>query len=118
MLHLQQLSKILIRLTLLLLLLQFAAPAFAHVGTSDGAIQEKNSYKTQQEPGITVSVFLKETSEEQNESHGKTSFSLKLIDFKCREVVLTQLHSQILCDHGNTQSVATGLFKLHCTFLI
>lgn len=107
-----------IRLVLFLLLIQFAAPAYAHVGTTDNSIQEKNSYKSQQEAGITLSVFLKEFSEEKNEEQGKAHASLKLIDFTSREVALTQIHSQILLDHSSAQSASKPLFKLFSVYLI
>jgi hypothetical protein len=98
--------------------IQFVTPAFAHVGTPDNPIHEKNSYKPQHDSGITISVFLKETSEEKNEFDGKAHFSLELIDFTSHEVVLTQSHSQTLWDTDNAQPPSKPLHKLFCTFLI
>ena len=118
MLHLQRTSKVLIRLVLLLLLIQFVTPAFAQVGTPDNPIHEKNSYKSQPDTVIAISVFLKETSEEKDEFDGKAHFCLELIDFTSHEVVLKQSHSQILWDTDNTQPPTKPLFKLFCIFLI
>lgn len=116
--QLQRISKILIRLTLLLLLLQFVTPTFAHVGIQDNSIHEKNSFKSQQETGIPVSVFLKEISEEQNEVDSKSHVSFELIDFSSHEIVLNQSHAQILSHHGNNQSVSKPRFILFHVFLI
>src|SRR6478609_2437369 len=118
MIHLQRTSKILVRLILFLLLLQFVTPAFARVGTPDNPLQEKNYYKTRPDSGISISVLLKENSEEKREFDFKSHFCLELIDFTCHEIVLKQSHSQIHWVTDKPQPPPKPLHKLFCTFLI
>ena len=118
MLHLQRISKVLIRLTLFLLLIQFAAPAFANVGSTDNLIHEKNSLKSHQVSGVTLNILLNENSEENNEAQSKANFNHRLIDFSSHEIVLNQSHAQIFSDHGNNETVPKPLFMLFCVFLI
>lgn len=118
MLHLQRTSKILIRLVLLLLIIQFVTPAFAQVGTPDNPINEKNSYKTQHDSGIAISVFLKESSEEKSEADEKSHLTAALIDFSFHSISLNQLHTNFYSHFCNERLISGPLFKLLCVFLI
>ena len=118
MLHLQRISKALIRIVLLLLIVQFVTPAFANVGTPDNTTQEKNSYKTQHDSGIVVSVLLKENSEEKSEGEDKTYVAFELIDFSFHTSALTQSHSITFSRTSHEQLIPAPLFKLNCVFLI
>src|SRR5688572_28495828 len=118
MLHLQRTSKILVRLVLLLLIVQFVTPAFAQVGTPDNPIHEKNAYKTQHDSGIRISVFLKETSEEKSEADEKSHIAAALIDFSFHSVSLKQLHTNYSSHFCNERLTSGPLFKLLCVFLI
>jgi hypothetical protein len=118
MLHLHRTSKIVIRLVLLLLIVQFVTPAFANVGTEENSIHEKNSYKNQHDSGITVSILLKENSEERDEADEKHQVACEIIDFTFLAVGLTQSHSQILFNTDTPRPVLSPLFKLFCAFLI
>lgn len=120
MLYLQRISKVVIRIVILLLLVQFVTPAFAHVGTGDntGLDKHSSSFSAKHESGITVSVFLKENSEEKNEADEKPHFSFELIDFSFVVVALKQSHSHVYWDTDNPQLLSGSLFKLFCVFLI
>ena len=118
MFHLQRISKGLIRFVILVLLVQFVTPAFVQVGSLDNAIQEKNSFKKHHESGITLSVLLKETSEEKREVDEKSHISAALIDFSFHTVSLKQLHSNFDSHFCNERLISGQLFKLHCVFLI
>ena len=118
MVHLQGISKALIRLVILLLLVQFVTPAFAHVGTPDNPIHEKNSYKPQHDSGIAISVFLKENSEEKSETDEKSHIAAALIDFSFHTVSLKQLHTNFYSHFCNERLISGPLFKLLCVFLI
>lgn len=118
MLHLQRISKGLIRFVLLLLVIQFVTPVFAQVGSQDSSIQQKASFTTQHDSAIAVAVFLKENTEEKSESDEKTQFTIELIDFSFLSTALKQSHSRFYWDTSNTRLATQPLFKLHCIFLI
>ena len=118
MLHLQRTSKVLIRIVLLLLFVQFVTPAFAQVGSPDNAIQQKNSYKTHHDSGITLSVFLKENSEEKSEADEKPHITPALIDFSFHATALKQSHTNTFSHLCNERLISGPLFKLLCVFLI
>lgn len=118
MLHLQRISKGLIRFVLLLLVIQFVTPAFAQVGSQDSSIQQKASFTTQHDSAIAIAVFLKENTEEKSESDEKTQFTVELIDFSFLSTALKQSHSRFYWDTSNTRLTAQPLFMLHCIFLI
>jgi|SRR5688572_24354803 hypothetical protein len=118
MLHLQRTSKVLIRIVLLLLFVQFVTPAFVQVGSQDNAIHEKNSYKPHHDSGITLSVFLKGNSEEKSEADEKSHLTTALIDFSFHAIALTQSHTNNSSHFCNERLITGPLFKLHCVFLI
>ena len=122
MLQSHQLAKVLMRFVVLLLLIQFVTPAFARVTPqSDNAVHyEKTTYKNpQHESGITLAVFLKENSEEKNETDNKAPLlAAELIDFTFHNTVLTEHHSRFNWDTTNIHTTHEPLFKLYCLFLI
>jgi hypothetical protein len=119
MLHLQRISKILIRIVLLLLIVQFVTPAFANVSTADNATHEKTSYKNQHDSGILVSVLLKENSEEKTEGEGdEKHVTLELLDLSFHTTALKQSHAVIFSRISHERQFPAPLFKLNCVFLI
>lgn len=109
------------RFVVLLLFIQFVTPAFARVTAQDNVVaQEKPGYKTpQHESGITLAVFLKENSEEKNETDNKAPIlAAELIDFTFHNTVLTQYHSRFYWDFHILCTTHQPLFKLYRVFLI
>ena len=118
MLHLQRISKGLIRIVLLLLVIQFVTPAFAQLGSPDTSIQQKTSLTSQHDSGIALAVFLKENSEEKTEVDEKSQITVELIDFSFLSIALKQSHSRSYWDTSNLRLTSLPLFTLHCIFLI
>lgn len=116
-----QIAKALMRIVIILLLVQFVTPAFARVnGQADIAPHEKTSYKaSHDESGITISVLLKENSEEENKTHEYAPLlTAELIDFTFLTTVLTEHHSRFYWDFHILCTTHQPLFKLHRVFLI
>jgi hypothetical protein len=118
MLHLQRISKGLNRFILLLFLIQLVIPAFALAATLDSSIQHKVSFSIRHDSGIAVAVFLKENTEEKNETTEKVNITPELIDFSFLVNALKQSHSPIHWDTHNLRLISEPLFKLFCIFLI
>lgn len=109
------------RLIVILLLVQFVTPAFARVNTqAEISHREKNSYKaSHDETGITISLLLKENSEEENKPHDLTPLlTAELIDFTFLTTVLTEHHSRFYWDVHALRHAPEPLFLLHRVFLI
>ena len=120
MLQLQKTTRALMRFVILLLFMQFVTPAFAQVSTGENTVHEKNTYSNvHHESSIFLSVFLKENSEEKNETNDKSPvLTAELIDFSFLTTVLTQHHSRFDWDVSNLPLTHEPLFKLNCIFLI
>lgn len=116
-----QIAKALMRFVIILLLVQFVTPAFARVNAqAEISHLEKNSYKAgHDESGITISVLLKENSEEENKPHEFAPLlTAELIDFTFHKTVLTQHHSRFYWDAHALHNAHKPLFLLHSVFLI
>jgi hypothetical protein len=118
MVHLKYISKALTRFVLLLFLIQFLVPAFVPAAAQDSSIRHKTNYSTQHDSGIAVALYLKENTEEKNESTEKAQVVPELIDFSFLSTVLKQSHSRIHWDTSNLRHNSEPLFKLLCIFLI
>jgi hypothetical protein len=107
------------RLVLLLLLVQFLVPSFVPGGSPDEAIERKTTLDTHHDSGISVAVFLKENTEEENKESGeKSQLIIEILDFSFLTSALTLSHSSIHRSETNIGPPTGQLFKLFCVFLI
>ena len=109
-------NKVLVHTVMILLLVQFITPAFAQVVTQGNTIEEKNSYKSQHDQGITVSVFLKENAEEKSTTP-KTHIT-PLLDFSFHAIALKQVHENFYSQISNVRPPQGPIFKLIRAFLL
>src|SRR5690348_9624598 len=118
MLHLNRTGKNLFRFVLILLLVQFLVPTFVQASTQDSDVQRKTTVTTHHDAGISVSVFLKENTEEENESTEEIQVDLEILDFSNLSTALTLSHTSFQWCIINVKPTSERLFKLFCVFLI
>jgi hypothetical protein len=119
MLHLKRNSKALIRLILLLFLVQFLVPSFVQAGTQEiNSLRRETSVATHHDSGISIAVFLKENTEEENEATEKLQLDLEILDFSFHSIALTLSHAPVQWCAYSVRLSSEPLFKLFCVFLI
>ena len=106
------------RLVLLLLLVQVLVPSFVQAGSQETAIERKTSVDTHHDAGISVAVFLKENTEEENEFDEKFQLTFEILDLSFLSSALTQSHSSLQWTEPNVGPPTGQLLKLYCVFLI
>ena len=108
------------RFVILFLIISFVSSAFAQGDSRENTVNKKTSYSTtHKESGFSLSIFLKENSEEKNEANDKAFVSTaELIDFSFLTTVLTQYHSRANWNISSLRIKQEQLFRLNCTFLI
>ena len=108
------------RFVILFLIISFVSSAFAQGDSQENTVNKKNSYSTtHKESGFSLSIFLKENSEEKNEANDKAFIpTAELIDFSFLTTVLTQYHSRADSEISTLRTKQERLFRLNCTLLI
>lgn len=109
------------RVVLLVLLFQFAAPAFLSVATPGmSGVQNKSVCYHTHHNSLVIPLFLKEKEEKEKEGKQEGIKLTPLIDFSIHSLVLTESHEALL-NHLPYQfryDYQPPLFSLFCTFII
>lgn len=115
----EQISKQIMRIALLLMLFQFFAPSFFPLIVREVSSSKGTNYHVQHN-SIVAPLLLKEKEEKEHEENVFTPSQTPLLDFTDHSTNLTAthtgksnyLHSELLYD------LHPALFTCYCTFLI
>jgi hypothetical protein len=108
----------LVRTLIFLLSVQFLLPVVAQADADFTNSSTKSFIQTQEKTLFSLSLYLKETSSEEETETEKSYSSAELIDFGCLQNFYIHSHSFILHRSYKIEPHGESLYTVICVFLI
>lgn len=114
-----KMARQLVRFILLVLIIQFVAPALVWRNVESNASISQSSLHTKTYQNAGLLILLNENEEKEGEKEGKESFhSEELVDFSCVAYALTFSYSSTHNQQATSTPSGQQICALHCSLII